>query len=226
MSQREIALEIVPYFHFEGQDKYKQVVQDLIDNVFIPSAWETAVLHTITPYFSRRAPSPPTLWLLLLTPLSQKKAPWKQQQTKLLAGVQQRQGNAEVVFIIPRLETEEWLDVPDKDTLMTIPPYVVIDIKQSGQNRKAVQFDAEGTHSKHAVNMIRKRLKMIVPELPNIAQVLEGGIRVLDLSSSSQDEDWWTTNKVVGIVIFGLLVAIILGFIFKKAFFPRRRRRR
>lgn len=219
--RREITLEIVPYFRFEGQGSYERVVHDVIKNVFISYAWDTVVSHTITPYFSRRAPGPPTLWLLLLTPGSQNKAKWSVQQKKLLEEVAKRQANAHIMFLIPRLDIDDqWTDVPDKDDLMPTPPYVVIDIKQTRRKGKSVSFNAGGNHSQNALKKIREKLKEIVPDLPNIVQ-LDGDIRVIDLSPAPQ-EAWWTTNTAVGIGI----LAIILGIVLMAIFIPRGRRRR
>lgn len=204
---------------FKGKNKwdtFKPMYDDLVKNVF--AIW--------SPEKVKHGPdveNPPTFHLDLLTPyqIHKEQTSWRSEQEMNTSAIQAQHPRTKpmiiyiYIYIIPRLDTEEWVDVPQKETLKK--PYVVIDIKDEGDT---VQFVADGERSQKAVIEIRDYIneKILRPQSSPALPSVVG-------AKGQKKEVWWKNKVVVGIGIV-IMLAIIVGIVLMAVIIPRAHRHR
>jgi hypothetical protein len=144
----------------------------------------------------------PTFFFFSMTPYTMVGTQtWRQQQDGFVkdwvSKVKPSFPDIHIMYIIPRLRSDTWTDVPEKDELLK--PYIVLDIDEEG----FLTLDVNGKNTLNAIAVLRKKIQEDNPQLPAFV--------------------WWKRKKVVGLGL-AVIIVLILGVVLMSMFIWRRRR--
>jgi hypothetical protein len=184
-------------------DEWVEVPYELMCGVIQAKPWIDARMKQrfITVENARVQNISPTFLFIMVRPYGVGTQTWRRQQDELakywVSKVKPSFPDIHIMYIIPRLRSDTWTSIPEKDELLK--PYIVLDVDEEG----FVSIDMSGRNTLNAIAVLRQIIQEDNPQLPAFV--------------------WWKRKKVVGLGLAVILI-IILGVVLMSMFIWRRRR--